>query len=258
MAGLSRVMNGKGWQLARWAAAGIVAGGVLAALGPFGSYLNGGIGSRLFYWVAVTMLGLVLYGAAVVGAMRLAGWSGAARWSAVVVLALAVSLPEAVLSRALAFWMWPVLGRLQPTLMSWYGQTATMGVLSTLGGYLLLRRGAGARTAPEPAPPPEEKLKGDVLALQMEDHYVRIHRASGSELLLMPLGRAIAGVAGEGMRTHRSWWVARRAVAMADGTPRAMRLHLTNGVVAPVARSAVIHLREAGWIDDEGKFVERA
>lgn len=258
MAGLSRVMRGMGRRLARWTLAGIVAGCVLAALGPFGSYLNGGIGSRLFYWVTVTLLGMVLYGAAVLGAMRLAGRSGAVRWGAVVLLALAVSVPEAVLSRALAFWLWPVLGRLQPALANWYGQTATMGVLSALGGYWLLRRGAGGRAVPAPPTLPQEKLKGDVLALQMEDHYVRIHRAGSSELLLMPLSRAIEGVAGEGMRTHRSWWVALRAVALAEGTPRAMRLHLTNGLVVPVAWSAVIHLREAGWIDDNGKFIERA
>lgn len=243
--------------LARWGAAAIVAGCVLAALGPFGSYLNGGIGSRLIYWISVTLMGLVLYGGALALAGRVVVKGVVRRWAVLIALTLVASVPEAMLSRALAFWMWPVLARLQPSLLEWYPQTAMIGLISVLGVSVVRARSARPRDGARPPAAPEEKLRGDVLALQMEDHYVRIHRAGGSELLLMPLNRAIEGVTGEGMRTHRSWWVARRAVTMADGTPRAMRLHLTNGVVVPVARSSVIHLREAGWIDDEGKFVER-
>jgi DNA-binding LytR/AlgR family response regulator len=95
---------------------------------------------------------------------------------------------------------------------------------------------------------PSNPLPVDLLALQMEDHYVRVHTPHGSELILMPLGSAIAGVTTEGLRTHRSWWVARHAVTAVEGTSRAMRLHLSNGVVAPVSRSAVVHLKSAGWI----------
>lgn len=92
-------------------------------------------------------------------------------------------------------------------------------------------------------------FSGDVLALQMEDHYIRVHRPEGSQLVLMPLGQGIAALGGlEGLRTHRSWWVARAAVADVQGTPRAMKLKLHNGLEAPVARSAVTSLRQAGWI----------
>lgn len=91
-------------------------------------------------------------------------------------------------------------------------------------------------------------LGEDVLALQMEDHYVRVHRPTRSELILMPLGRAIERVGAEGLRTHRSWWVASQAVAAVEGDARSMRLHLSNGLVVPVACSAVTHLRAAGWI----------
>jgi DNA-binding LytR/AlgR family response regulator len=102
----------------------------------------------------------------------------------------------------------------------------------------------------EHAPFSTSAFAHDVLALQMEDHYVRVHRASGSELVLLTLGRAIERVDTKGLRTHRSWWVADHAVASVEGNARSMRLRLTNGVIVPVARSAVAQLRSAGWIGD--------
>ncbi|MCQ9156777.1 LytTR family DNA-binding domain-containing protein [Acidomonas methanolica] len=92
-------------------------------------------------------------------------------------------------------------------------------------------------------------LGGDVIALQMEDHYVRIHTPTGSRLVHMTLSEAIDAVSPtDGLKTHRSWWVARHAVERIEGTPRAMRLHLRGGVSAPVARGAFVLLCEAGWI----------
>jgi DNA-binding LytR/AlgR family response regulator len=86
----------------------------------------------------------------------------------------------------------------------------------------------------------------------MEDHYVRVHTRAGSALLLMPLGQAIAEAAPlAGVKTHRSWWVARNAVIRTEGGPRAMRLHLSNGLVAPVSRAAVATLRKDGWLAAE-------
>ena len=93
------------------------------------------------------------------------------------------------------------------------------------------------------------RLGGQVLALQAEDHYVRVHTALGSELLLMRLSDAIEeleGLAGE--RVHRSWWVAREAVAAARAQGRRVSLALTNGVEAPVSREAAPRLRRAGWL----------
>ena len=63
----------------------------------------------------------------------------------------------------------------------------------------------------------ETAAVGVKIALQGEDHYVRIHTALGSELVLMRLGDAIQELDGlEGERVHRSWWVARRAVDQAN------------------------------------------
>lgn len=229
---------------------------LLAALGPFGTYLNGTFPSRVLYWLATGWLGLALYGAVLLGLRPWLSGGVWQRWSIMAVGSLLASVPEACFSRWLALSMWPVLVAHAPSLFLWYGQTALIGGVWTVALARLL---VGHRSDPaslglpdtsaEPPPAAMTLLSGDVLALQMEDHYIRVHRPEGSQLVLMPLGQGIAALGDvEGLRTHRSWWVARAAVTDVQGTPRAMRLRLRNGLEAPVARSAVTSLRQAGWI----------
>jgi DNA-binding LytR/AlgR family response regulator len=86
----------------------------------------------------------------------------------------------------------------------------------------------------------------------MEDHYVRVHTASGSHLVLATFGQAQAALEGApGLRVHRSWWVADRAVAAAERDGRNLRLVLANGLTAPVARSSVAEVRAKGWLNGE-------
>lgn len=230
----------------------VIVGAVLAVLGPFGSYMNGGVARRALYWIGAMVLGLALYGAAfwIVKATT----SAASRlwWPALIAATSLVSVPQALATRAAAFWLWPELGHLGLSNGLWFAQTATLGLLMMLGTAFALRskRQATLKAPSASAPTDAPSLGKDVLALQMEDHYVRVHRAHGSDLILMPLGRAIARVEAEGLKTHRSWWVASHAVVRVEGTARSMRLHLTNGVVAPVARSAVLPLKAAGWLTD--------
>lgn len=92
-------------------------------------------------------------------------------------------------------------------------------------------------------------LGSDVIALQMEDHYVRVHTALGSEMVLMRLRDAISHVADiEGRQVHRSWWVARLAIEDVRREGRNIRLVLPGGLEAPVARAQVAELKDAGWI----------
>lgn len=242
--------------LARWNGIAVAAGMLLAFLGPFGSYLNGGPVRLLGYWIGAMLLGLALYG----WAYRLVSTRvapGSRRWwPALIVAALLASIPEALATRAAAFLLWPELSRIDLPLSLWFAQTATIGLVA-MAGIGVIRNRAASKAGDMPAPPPAAKpmvtpLVGDVLALQMEDHYVRVHRPAGSELVLMPLRRAIEAMQVDGLRTHRSWWVATHAVAAVEGNARAMRLRLSNGVTAPVARSAVIHLKSAGWLVDTG------
>ncbi|MNL69688.1 LytTr DNA-binding domain protein [compost metagenome] len=52
----------------------------------------------------------------------------------------------------------------------------------------------------------------------------------------------------EGVQTHRSWWVARAAIAGVVEDGRKLRLRLTGGLEAPVSRTRIGALREDGWL----------
>ena len=84
----------------RWIAAAAVAGIVLAVLGPFGSYLNGGPVARAGYWVSAMLIGLVLYGVAFMAAKRVAPLGTRAGWPVLIGATLIASVPEALIARA--------------------------------------------------------------------------------------------------------------------------------------------------------------
>jgi len=86
--------------------------------------------------------------------------------------------------------------------------------------------------------PPE--IGREIIALQAEDHYVRVHTRLGSALVLGGISDAIrtladAGLAGQ--RVHRSWWVATGAVDHILTGGRRMQAVLTNGVEVPVSQT---------------------
>ena len=97
------------------------------------------------------------------------------------------------------------------------------------------------------APP----LRGPLLALEMEDHYLRIHTANGSGRLFMRLRDATAQLGeADGALVHLSWWVARHAVAGVRQEGRAVTLQLINGLDVPVSRDRLPALSDAGIVPD--------
>jgi DNA-binding LytR/AlgR family response regulator len=96
---------------------------------------------------------------------------------------------------------------------------------------------------------PHHLRSAAILALESEDHYLRVHCAGGDALILVRLSDAVAELAAEdGAQTHRSWWVARAAISkVTPGEGRAI-LTLSNGVEAPVSRSNYQALKKSGWL----------
>ncbi len=89
-----------------------------------------------------------------------------------------------------------------------------------------------------------------VIALQAEDHYLRVHFQGGqSTLILLRLSDAIAELPTDtGAQTHRSWWVAKDAVrGVVKGDGRAT-LKLDDAIEAPVSRSFYKALGDKGWL----------
>ncbi|MCI3134774.1 LytTR family DNA-binding domain-containing protein [Phenylobacterium aquaticum] len=227
-------------------------GMLLGLIGPFGSYLNDNAVARMAYWTGLVWLGTVLHSLGFAAAVSLgARWRLPRSFSVAAGIVIA-SVPLAAASALIGHLAWPRYTRdLGP--LDWYGQTLIVSALLVAG--LLWIEGRLRTDPPSPAPGPTDdprlpaRLRDQALCLQMEDHYVRVHTPSGSELVLMPMREAIAALGGlEGLQVHRSWWVARRAVTEAKPAGRAASLTLTNGLVAPVARNRVTDLRAQGWL----------
>ncbi|WP_430422224.1 LytTR family DNA-binding domain-containing protein [Phenylobacterium sp.] len=94
------------------------------------------------------------------------------------------------------------------------------------------------------------KLRGaEVWAVEAEDHYLRLHTSKGQDLILMRLADAVSELDGiEGTQVHRSWWVARDAIADARRGDGRATLTLKDGSEVPVSRTYAGVLRDKGWI----------
>lgn len=227
----------------------------LAVLGPFGSFFNGPVLQRIPYWVGMAWCGALVYGAAVrlIVARRWPRWRG---WLALAAVVLVVTGPFAMFSFWVASSIWPVLKSvpgLSP--LVWYGEGLLTAAPQVVLFYALHQRRRARRAKAVGGAACPGALLGvrptEVLCLSMEDHYVRVHTATGSNLVLATLAQAIAALGGApGLQTHRSWWVAEKAVAGAVTEGRNVRLRLTNGGAAPVARTSVATVRAAGWLRD--------
>jgi hypothetical protein len=246
-----------------------VIGVFLGVIGPFGSFDNPDVAARVAYWVANVWIGFIALSTVVrlsaAGAMRF----DLPVWFVIAVAVAVGALPLAIALRYFSAWVWPPNHGHMTPLFTQYVQVLAMSEPLSFAYYFLVdhgwRRATKHRWAGAPsltaAPravgddtrfldrlPP--RLGRDLLCLQMEDHYVRAHTARGSDLILTPLKDAIAELgATEGLQVHRSWWVARAAVAEPVTSGRNLSLRLTNGLEVPVSRASVAKLRAAGWLD---------
>ena len=247
-----------------WAIDFAVATGVgafLGVLGPYGSFFNGPLGIRLAYWIGVTWIGTAVFGVALRLALAAGRRMGVPDWFMAAVVALLGAAVQAAIVSQVAVALWPHLSKFTPFI--WYSQCLAISI-PLVTAYLLLRpRLVGPASEPFLPTPGDrsaafaETEVGPVLCLRMEDHYVRVHTLNGSRLVAGPFERVIAGMTQEGMRVHRSWWVARAAVTgvVADG--RNLRLTLRGDLAAPVSRASVARLRAAGWLAPEAAFEAR-
>lgn len=90
-------------------------------------------------------------------------------------------------------------------------------------------------------------VRGRIICLEMEDHYVRVHTDRGSALVLLRLSDAIAEAHPvQGRQVHRSWWVSDEAVEGFERVGRTGAIRLSNGMRAPVSQR-YLHSVEASF-----------
>jgi len=90
--------------------------------------------------------------------------------------------------------------------------------------------------------------KAPLIALQAEDHYVRVHTKAGSDLVLLRFVDALTSVEDrKGFRLHRSWWVSEEAIKSVQFSRGSGEVLLKNDVSAPLSRTYAPDLKQAGW-----------
>lgn len=95
---------------------------------------------------------------------------------------------------------------------------------------------------------PPRLARSRLIAVEAEDHYLRIRTESGSALVLMRFSDALEALSGlDGFRSHRSWWVARTAVEAARWKGGRGTLTLSDGSSAPVSRTYAATLKGTDW-----------
>jgi LytTr DNA-binding domain len=244
--GWDGIIGGPRWWARALSFAALV-GALLALLGPYGSYYNA-LSLRLIDWIVILLLATVILGLAIPPLLRCGTWAGLPR-PFVFVAALAVAaVPTAVIARTVSQFFW-ARHVAEYRWTDWYLQTflLTLIVIALWATVEIAR--SMSRYEAAPAPTGSNAPPGDVICLQMEDHYVRVHCGTGSRLELMPLREAIRRYGGrQGLQVHRSWWVAGDAVAGVERDARNWRLRLRNGLVVPIARNRIREVRARGWL----------
>lgn len=227
------------------------------------------LGETLIYWVVrpiVLACGLWLADSLV--AKMFANRLEAPEWLKPVVLVTAIgmlpfAIAESLLELSLPFrpeFLDDELWAVSPAL-AFLGEYLTIAsVVMPLHLVLWLiidRQSPRSDESPEQdAPPvPEFLLRtagidaGDVIALQADEHYVRVFSQAGSELIHYRFRNAVEQMPDSlGLQVHRSWWVAERAVLSASRGSRRWQLRLEGDLEAPVSDSFVAAARARGWL----------
>ncbi|HEX8533466.1 MAG TPA: LytTR family DNA-binding domain-containing protein [Allosphingosinicella sp.] len=249
----SRTVSGQRWQrlsvdLLLLAAFGLLMG----ELGPYRT-ADAPDGLRRAYWlVAVLGAGLTAILADKALERRIRGF-----WARIALVSLASTPPVTLFIYALNAAMLDLPRRpwLLPQL-AW--QVLIVMLLIMTLRALLWRRVVETRTvvmAPLPGAERTFRMRlsarrraAKLIALEAEDHYVRVHTDSGSELVSVRFSEAVEELAqAYGHRLHRSWWAAADAIQDVRWNRGTGEARLTGGISAPVSRSYASALKDAGW-----------
>jgi hypothetical protein len=247
---------------------------VLGLIGPFGTYHLLPLGTRLAYWLAVVSVNWLLADAIVrrvaavldgrvsqhrlivplAGTLLAAlpatgvvsmgnGLSGIGWPQNVVLLFGQVTLLLAAITLPVYTWQDMRERMLAQPELPISATSTSMPYASKDGTTRQVSGGLALFLARFPKP-----LGGQLLCLEMQDHYLVVHHSGGSEMILCRMEDAARELGGLGMRVHRSWWVARDAVTGVEREGQRTLIRLTDNRSVPVGRSFRPDLKAAGWL----------
>ena len=230
----------------------------LAILNPFGSVTGVPFPIAALYWVS-----LIAWGGLAGEALGLLIQKQAPTlpvWGFTIILSLAMTV---VILPAVGVAQW-LMGT--PVPVDLWGEMAFfVWILAISGTALRLLIVSAFAPKPETQPASSAGISGaptaflgrlpirlrsaELYAVESEDHYLRVHTSAGQELILMRLADAVRELSSvEGLQTHRSWWVAKQGLADVEKGDGRLTLKLKSGAEAPVSRTYLKTVKEAGWL----------
>lgn len=234
--------------------AAIPVGLLLGFAGPFGSYPRFPTATRYAFWFGLTMAGV---GAAMAANAMLP----TAKLRAGAMRIGAVALASAVPMTFVVAWTMSLVqpGRFyapQQLLALFWGVAAVQLLIVYATELGSPKGGDGEASAPAPPLPAAADqadtpgfpavllsklppaIGRDIIALETEDHYLRVHAAGGSALILMRMADAVALLDPRlGAQVHRRWWVAEAAVVGMRTEGQKIFLCLSDNTEVPVGRT---------------------
>ena len=252
------------WRKWRPLLAAILVGLLLGLAGPFGSYPAYPTITRYAFWLGMTMAGVVC----AIGAESMLPLArlraGVVRMGAVAVLSalpmtfvVAWTMSVVQPGRSFAPQQLPVLFACVAVvqLLIVYAMTMTTPKDDSVDEHDRTSALSEPIAVPIPVSFPSALLSklpaaigNDIIAIETEDHYLRVHTVQGTALILMRMADAVALLDPQlGAQVHRRWWVAQAAVARVQMEGQKHSLCLINNAVVPVGRtfSAAIKARFA-------------
>lgn len=241
----------------------VALGLLIGLLGPFGTFGNPPA-QRLLSWVVWLLTGYIFFRPTGIVATWLCEATGLPRFAGTLLALVVASVPVTLVITMIAmrmsfaealrwsgFWtmylyIWVVSAVVAAAMTALFGRSAAAAPKVAPPGEPAVPAAPAAEPIPALPLPPGF---GAIRALKGEDHYVRIIGDAREELVLMRMRDAIERLGpADGLRVHRSWWVARGAVASVRRDGRTAVLTLTGGHEVPVARDMMPQLRAAGWL----------
>ncbi len=216
----------------------------IGLIGPFGTFLSEPAWLRIPYFMASMLISYGLWAALEKCISRFAP-----ELSQGIQLVL-VAAPFSIINSALLVIAHSLLDmwRAETLLLTWVLFFAThmiLSLLSIIPAILLVRR-ISSRMKLDACDSVVDFLShklspkirnSELLAVQAEDHYIRVYTARGSDLISMSFGDAMIALQGyQGSKVHRSWWVALDAIEHVQPDGTSLLLKLKDGLSVPVSR----------------------
>ena len=246
----------------------VAIGLVLGTIGPFGTFTELSAADRYTYWLSIVVINWFQISIFSRGIARLRFADRLPRLAIAALACVVASIPATIEVIWLEQYFRPHHlihpDHGPPTTLLLYGYVVMLSLVISLplAHRLVPRPRTDEQRSDQSGPPVHfleripTRLGKKLLCVEAADHYLRVHTPLGDDLVLFRMSDALAELAtADGLRVHRSFWIARDAVVAAKRNGGKYHLKLSNGLSVPISRSYLGTVRKAGWLVDGGRRV---